>query len=114
MPAATSKGELTAVTEKEYEKLEKLLISIDSKQAKAKFDDTSIKDVIGHRAHWISLFLGWHKMAWLAKKYFFLQKAINGVNSRNITSSFDWINDAWIGKMLYRFCGRITKSSSNS
>lgn len=75
MPAATSKSELVAVTEKEYEKLEKLLNSIDNKQANVKHnDDTSIKDVIGHRAHWISLFLGWYKDGIEGKEVFFPAK----------------------------------------
>ncbi|MEM6463251.1 MAG: ClbS/DfsB family four-helix bundle protein [Pseudomonadota bacterium] len=58
---AQSKKELVDVTRKEFEKLSKLLGSIDERTALAKDeDDTSIKDVIGHRAHWIDLFLGWH------------------------------------------------------
>lgn len=62
MPAATKKSELIAVTEKEYAKIEKLVNSISSKQATKKHDDdTSIKDVVGHRAHWIGLYLGWYK-----------------------------------------------------
>ncbi len=26
-------------------------------------DETSIKDIVGHRAHWIGLFLGWYRDA---------------------------------------------------
>lgn len=37
-------------------------------------DDTSIKDVIGHRAHWISLFLGWYKDGQAGKEVFFPAK----------------------------------------
>jgi len=74
MPAATRKSELIAVTEREYGKLEKLIKSIDSKQANTKYDDISIKDVIGHRAHWISLFLGWYKDGAAGKEVFFPAK----------------------------------------
>ncbi|MEQ8824826.1 MAG: ClbS/DfsB family four-helix bundle protein [Filomicrobium sp.] len=60
--AATSKQELIATTEKEFGKLSKLIASVDPAQALLKdVDDTSIKDVVAHRAHWIGLFLGWYK-----------------------------------------------------
>lgn len=60
MPAH-SKMELIGVTQKDFEKLEKLMASIDPDVAVQKDDDdTSIKDVIAHRAHWIDLFLGWY------------------------------------------------------
>lgn len=60
MPAATTKSDLIAVTEKEYAKLHRLITDIPDAQAMRKReDDTSIKDVIAHRAHWITLFLGW-------------------------------------------------------
>jgi hypothetical protein len=60
MPAATCKTDLIAVTQKEYAKLQKLIAPLDETTAIQKADDISIKDVIGHRAHWISLFLGWY------------------------------------------------------
>ncbi len=61
MPAA-SKTALLEITRKEFQKLESLISEIDSDQALEKDeDDTSIKDVIAHRAHWIELFLGWHR-----------------------------------------------------
>lgn len=60
--AATSKDELIAVTAKEQARLAALIDGIGEKEALAKDDDdTSIKDVIGHRAHWIELFLGWYR-----------------------------------------------------
>ena len=59
--AAISKSELYEVTVKEFAKLVKLIDTIDDDTALAKDEvDTSIKDVIGHRAHWIDLFLGWY------------------------------------------------------
>ena len=61
MPAATTKDDLIAVTEKEFAKLNVLLRSLTEAQAlRKREEDTSIKDVIGHRAHWIDLFLGWY------------------------------------------------------
>ncbi|TDT77779.1 hypothetical protein BDE40_1077 [Litoreibacter halocynthiae] len=71
MPAATDKAALLAVTEKEYEKLDKLIAVLDADQATAGEDGTSIKDVIGHRAHWIALFLGWYGDGQAGKPVFF-------------------------------------------
>ena len=60
--AATNKDELLVVTSKEYEKLARLLDDVGDDVAYAKDeDDTSIKDVIAHRAHWVELFLGWYR-----------------------------------------------------
>ncbi len=60
MPA-TNKSDLLAISRKEYSKLKLLAASIHEQQAQAKDEqDTSIKDVIAHRAHWIDLFLGWY------------------------------------------------------
>jgi hypothetical protein len=59
--AAKSKSKLLEVTESEFGKLMKLVDSIDAAIALKKRDqDTSIKDVIAQRAHWIDLFLAWH------------------------------------------------------
>ncbi len=58
---ATSKAELLEVARKEFDKLRKLIDGVDEAVALVKDDDdTSIKDLIGHRAHWIDLFLGWY------------------------------------------------------
>ncbi|MCP3969753.1 MAG: ClbS/DfsB family four-helix bundle protein [Rhodobacteraceae bacterium] len=60
MPAATHKSALVAVTEKEFAKLLEVLGQVPESLALVKDeDDTSIKDVVAHRAHWIDLFLGW-------------------------------------------------------
>ncbi|WP_299600024.1 ClbS/DfsB family four-helix bundle protein [uncultured Tateyamaria sp.] len=60
MPAH-SKTELIDITQKDFGKLEKLIETIPPDVALQKdADDTSIKDVIAHRAHWIDLFLGWY------------------------------------------------------
>ena len=61
MPAATSKAEIIAVTEKEWGKLSTLLDKVDDTLATRPFEDgATIKDTIAHRAHWTHLFLGWY------------------------------------------------------
>lgn len=61
MPAATTKSDLLSVTEKEFAKLRTILARVPREIALTPDDaDTSIKDVVGHRAHWIELFLGWY------------------------------------------------------
>ncbi|MEM8555483.1 MAG: ClbS/DfsB family four-helix bundle protein [Pseudomonadota bacterium] len=61
MPAATTKADLIAVTAKEFTKLWTLVQRVDPETAMRKdVNDTSIKDVIAHRAHWIDLFLEWY------------------------------------------------------
>ena len=70
--AATNKSELLSISEKEYLKLSKLIASIDEHTAITKLDeDTSIKDVIAHRAHWIELFLGWYRDGQAGKTVYF-------------------------------------------
>lgn len=62
MPAATNKTDLIAVSELEWAKLQKIIDRVPADLALVKDDDdTSIKDTIGHRAHWIELFLGWYR-----------------------------------------------------
>ncbi|MEZ5779423.1 MAG: ClbS/DfsB family four-helix bundle protein [Paracoccaceae bacterium] len=59
--AAKTKTELLEITEKEFAKLERAIQPIGDDVAELKDDeDTSIKDVVAHRAHWIGLFLGWY------------------------------------------------------
>ena len=61
MPAATTRTDLLEVADKEFAKLEKLLTTVSPDIAmQLDEDDTSIKDIVGHRAHWIDLFLGWY------------------------------------------------------
>lgn len=60
--AATTRADLLTITQTEYQKLAKLITPLPETQALIKdADDTSIKDVIAHRAHWIDLFLGWYR-----------------------------------------------------
>ncbi|MCP4183214.1 MAG: ClbS/DfsB family four-helix bundle protein [Hyphomicrobiales bacterium] len=70
--AATCKTELLDISHKEFSKLAKLVDSIDADRALEKDDDdTSVKDVIAHRAHWIELFLGWYIDGAAGKKVYF-------------------------------------------
>jgi hypothetical protein len=72
MPAAVTKEELLEVAGKEYDKLDRLLARVDEDVALAKDDDdTSIKDTVGHRAHWIGLYLGWYHDGLAGRKVFF-------------------------------------------
>ena len=59
--SAQNKDELLVVSRKEYGKLQKLIGTVPPAAALIKDDeDTSVKDVVAHRAHWIELFLGWY------------------------------------------------------
>ena len=69
--ACTNRADLIALTEKEYAKLQKLIAQLDQAQSEMHQDDVSIKDVIGHRAHWIDLFLGWYSDGKAGKEVFF-------------------------------------------
>lgn len=74
MPAKT-KLELLAVAQKEFDKLQKLISVLPAEAALANdADDTSIKDVIAHRAHWIDLFLGWYAAGMAGKEVHFPAK----------------------------------------
>ncbi|MEX3016705.1 ClbS/DfsB family four-helix bundle protein [Gymnodinialimonas hymeniacidonis] len=60
MPAATTKAALLEVHDKEWRKLSALLEDVPDDLAEAKdADDTSIKDILTHRAHWIGLYFQW-------------------------------------------------------
>ncbi len=74
MPA-TTKQELIDVTEKEFAKLNALIADVEMAAALIKdSDETSIKDVVAHRAHWIDLFLGWYTDGQAGKEVFFPAK----------------------------------------
>ncbi|WP_298864372.1 ClbS/DfsB family four-helix bundle protein [uncultured Sulfitobacter sp.] len=72
--ACTSKTELIDLTVKEFSKLRQLITPLDEVQASLGADGTSIRDVIGHRAHWIDLFLGWYSDGSAGKEVFFPAK----------------------------------------
>ncbi len=70
--AASTKTGLLAVSQKEFDKLAELLDRVRREMALAKDrDDTSVKDVVGHRAHWIRLFLGWYADGLAGREVFF-------------------------------------------
>ena len=86
--AAVSKEELQVTTQKEFDKLGKLIDTIDVKTALRKDDeDTSIKDVVAHRAHWIGLFLGGMKMALTEGPFTFRHRVTSGTISRGTTQT---------------------------
>lgn len=61
MPAATSKQDLIAVTMAEFKKLDQLISDYPQDLRESPDPDgVSAKDILGHRAHWIGLFLGWY------------------------------------------------------
>ncbi|WP_299674418.1 ClbS/DfsB family four-helix bundle protein [uncultured Roseobacter sp.] len=73
--AATTREELIRITQKDYDKLIKLIEPLSESQTLIKDDgDTSIKDVIAHRAHWIELFLGWYADGQAGKEVHFPAK----------------------------------------
>ncbi|MFK7838575.1 MAG: ClbS/DfsB family four-helix bundle protein [Sulfitobacter sp.] len=69
--ACSNKAGLIALTEREYAKLQNLIAPLYQAQTERGQNDVSIKDVIGHRGHWIGLFLGWYKDGKAGKKVFF-------------------------------------------
>ncbi len=78
MPAATTKADLMAVTLKEHDKLTALIAQVSPELSLTKDgDDTSIKGVIAHRAHWIQLFLGWYADGQAGRDVFFPAKGYN-------------------------------------
>ena len=73
--AATNKSELLDITRKKFNKLMKLVVSIKENTAlKKDNEDTSIKDIIAHRAHWIDLYLGWYADGQAGKIVYFPAK----------------------------------------
>lgn len=72
MSSARNKADLITSTREEWAKLQKLISGIPDDVALRKdADDISIKDVVGHRAHWISLFFGWFKDGQAGKQVYF-------------------------------------------
>ncbi|MCR9137928.1 MAG: ClbS/DfsB family four-helix bundle protein [Alphaproteobacteria bacterium] len=73
--AASNKSELMEITQKEFEKLTLILDKVDEKWSLiGDEDDTSIRDIVIHRAHWIDLFLGWYEDGQAGKEVFFPAK----------------------------------------
>lgn len=113
MPA-TTKAELLTATDREYAKLARLIADLSETNALIPDDDdTSIKDVIGHRAHWIDLFLGWYadgqagkQVAFPAPGYKWNQLKTYNANLREAQKDLGW--DA-VRQMLHENHHRLTK-----
>lgn len=96
--AATHKKDLLEIAGKEYGKLAALLDQVEAALACEKdADDTSIKDVVGHRAHWIALFLGWYadgragrEVCFPAKGYKWNELKRYNADLRRWQSDLDW------------------------
>jgi len=69
--ACTNKTDLILLAQKEFEKLSKLITPLEQTQVTRIVDGTTIKDVIGHRAHWIGLYLGWYADGMAGKPVYF-------------------------------------------
>lgn len=62
MPAAASKDDLLNVTRKEFARLQRVIDGFPGGlRLEPDAEETSPKDVIAHRTHWITLFLGWYR-----------------------------------------------------
>lgn len=96
--AATNKAELLEITHKEYDRLTKLIAPIVNDQALVKTEDVSFKDIVGHRAHWIELFLGWYRDGQEERPVFFPAKGYKwndlkryNADLRKQQASLDWV-----------------------
>ncbi|GAA0778057.1 ClbS/DfsB family four-helix bundle protein [Roseibium denhamense] len=71
MPAQT-KQELLNAAEAEFEKLTTIMDDLPA-MLRLEQDEAGIapKDILGHRAHWIELFLGWYRDGQAGRKVFF-------------------------------------------
>lgn len=98
MPA-TTKAELQAVTAREYDKLTKLIAPIDDATAlRKREEETSIKDVIGHRAHWIALFLGWYRDGQTGKTVHFPAEGYKWNDLKRYNADLRAPGGSWLGR----------------
>ncbi|WP_298813594.1 ClbS/DfsB family four-helix bundle protein [uncultured Roseibium sp.] len=73
--AAVSKQQLLDLSTKEWQKLLKILDELPAiLRLQKDEEETSPKDIIGHRAHWIELYLGWYRDGRAGKEVFFPAK----------------------------------------
>ncbi|WP_299869294.1 ClbS/DfsB family four-helix bundle protein [uncultured Hoeflea sp.] len=113
MPA-TTKTELLTATDREYAKLTRLIADLSETDAlMPDDDDTSIKDVIGHRAHWIELLLGWYadgqagkQVAFPAPGYKWNQLKAYNADLRAAQKNLTWDDTR---EMLYENHHRLTR-----
>lgn len=117
--AAKNKSELLAITQREFEKLSTLIDPLEADTALEKGDeDTSIKDVIAHRAHWMELFLGWYADGLAGKTVYFPAEGYKwndlkryNADLREAQSDLDWpgavtLLNANYGKLTAFISGR--------
>lgn len=98
MPAATTKSDLLDRTEREFAKLSDLLDRTPGPLRLAPDDEgVTPKDIVGHRAHWIELFLGWHAdglagkdVAFPAPGYKWNQLAAYNADLRRTQADMGW------------------------
>ena len=58
--AAKNKLELLTISQKEFAKLSTVLDKVPEGLALVRDPDgISLKDIVGHRAHWLTMFAGW-------------------------------------------------------
>lgn len=118
--AAQSKEELLEITHKEFAKLAKLIETIDVVTAMDKREeDTSIKDVIAHRAHWIELFLGWYTDGLAGKTVYFPAEGYKwsdlkryNADLRNRQCNMDWQEAIALLQRNYRKLTEFIESST--
>ncbi|WP_420411797.1 ClbS/DfsB family four-helix bundle protein [Roseibium sp.] len=99
MPA-TSKQELLEVTQKEWVKLLDVLAELPAiLRLEKDADGISAKDIVGHRAHWIELFLGWYRDGQAgnpvhipAEGYKWSETARYNADLRDRQAGFSWVS----------------------
>ncbi|MDW3223866.1 MAG: ClbS/DfsB family four-helix bundle protein [Paracoccaceae bacterium] len=96
--ACTDKQDLLDLSQKEYGKLNTLISPLSAAQASMSLEHNSIKDTIGHRAHWIKLFLGWYADGMAGKKVYFPAKGYKwndlkryNADLRRRQADMDWL-----------------------
>lgn len=107
--AATNKADLLDMTQKEFAKLTTLIQGLDRATAFIKVDGVSIKDVIGHRAYWITLFMGWYQDGRAGREVNIPAKGykwneLNAFNAklREMQAPLDWDDVQLLLKDAYR------------
>ena len=97
MPA-TNKIDLLQITRAEYQKLSKRLDGLDPGLVMHQHNDVSIRDIVGHRAHWVDLMLGWYRdgqaggqVCFPAKGYKWNQLKVYNARIRDAQKSMNWI-----------------------
>lgn len=121
--AAQDKTELLDVTRHELNRLELLLAGVGESAALSKdAEDTSIKDVIAHRAHWIDLFLGWYAdglagkaVAFPAPGYKWSELKRYNAELRSAQASMNWLTaQTLLRNNALKLIGFMEKCSNNA